>query len=171
VTSVILVRHGETEWNRERRWQGWADPPLNALGRRQAAELAERLRETPFDAVYTSDLRRAHETALIVAEPHEVPVVGDRGLREIDVGSWSGLTKQEIDERFDGMRVDGETREQHRERVLAAAARIVSAHPGGRILLVSHGGTMRALADAFEGPIDNCGVIELRWVDDRLVAV
>lgn len=171
MTFVILVRHGETEWNRERRWQGWADPPLNALGRRQAAELAERLRETPFDAVYSSDLRRAHETALIVAEPHEVPVAADRGLREIDVGSWSGLTKPEIEERFGGERVDGETNEQHRERVLAAAARIVSVHPGERILLVTHGGTMRVLADAFEGPIDNCGVIELRWVDDRLVAV
>ncbi|HVV59310.1 MAG TPA: histidine phosphatase family protein [Gaiellaceae bacterium] len=170
MTIVILARHGETDWNRESRWQGWADPPLNDLGRRQAAELAERLRDVPFDAVYTSDLRRAHETAEIVAAPHGVPVVTDPGLREIDVGSWSGLTKAEIDERFGGERPDGETHEQHRERVRAAAARLVAAHPDARILLVCHGGTMRALAETFEGPIENCAVIELRWADGRLVA-
>jgi broad specificity phosphatase PhoE len=170
VTHVLLARHGETDWNRERRWQGWADPPLNELGRRQAAVLAERLRTTRLDAVYSSDLRRAHETAVLVATEHGLPVVVDPELREIDVGSWSGLTRQEIDERFGGERPDGETREQHADRVRAAAARIARAHPGGRILLVTHGGTMRALAHAFEGAIENCDVIELRWVDDRLVA-
>jgi broad specificity phosphatase PhoE len=170
VTIVILARHGETDWNREGRWQGWADPPLNELGRRQAGELAERLRDVPFDAVYTSDLRRAHETAEIVAAPHGAPVVTDEGLREIDVGSWSGLTGAEIQERFGDERPDGETREEHRERVRAAAERLIAAHPGERILLVCHGGTMRALAGAFEGPIENCAVIELRWADGRLVA-
>lgn len=169
MTIVILARHGETDWNRAGRWQGWADPPLNDLGREQAAELAERLRDTPFDAVYTSDLRRAHETAVIVAEPHGVPVVTDPGLREIDVGSWSGLTRQEIDEQFGGERTDGETREQHTARVRAAAARLVAAHPDERILLVSHGGTIRALAESYAGSLENCAVIELRWVDDRLV--
>lgn len=170
MTTVILVRHGETDWNRDDRWQGWADPPLNELGRQQAAELAERLRHVPFDAVYTSDLERAHQTAEIVAAPHGVPVVADAGLREIDVGSWSGLTKAEIEERFGGERVDGETRDQHRARVRAAAARLLAAHPNERILLVTHGGTMRALAEAFDGPIENCAVIELRWADGRLVA-
>lgn len=170
MTIVILARHGETDWNAGKRWQGWADPPLNDRGRAQAAALAARLRDTPFDAVYTSDLRRAHETAAIVAAPHGVPVVADPGLREIDVGSWSGLTNAEIEERFGGERPDGETREQHRARVRAAAERLVTAHPDERILLVSHGGTMRALAEAFEGPIENCGVIELRWADGRLVA-
>jgi broad specificity phosphatase PhoE len=170
VTIVLLARHGETDWNRDGRWQGWADPPLNDLGRRQAAELAARLRGTRLDAVYSSDLRRAHETAALVAAEHGLPVVADPELREIDVGSWSGLTRPEIDERFGGVRPDGETREQHAARVRAAAARIAAAHPGGRILLVTHGGTMRALAETFEGSIENCSTIELRWVDDRLVA-
>jgi broad specificity phosphatase PhoE len=173
VTTILLARHGETDWNREGRWQGWADPPLNATGRAQARALAVQLRETPFDAVYASDLRRAFETAEILAAPHDVPVVADPGLREIDVGSWSGLTRAELAQRFpNGDRPDGESRGEHAARVLAAAERIARRHPGGRILLVTHGGTMRALrshvSDEPFHPIENCGVLELHFRDDRL---
>jgi len=172
VTTILLARHGETDWNREGRWQGWADPPLNDAGREQARTLAEQLRTTPVDAVYSSDLRRARETAEIVAAPHEVPVITDPGLREIDIGSWSGLTRAEIEERFpDGTRPDGETRVQHQARVVATVERIAREHAGARLLIVSHGGTMRALrahaSDAPFHPIDNCGVIELHFRDDR----
>ncbi|HVC88367.1 MAG TPA: histidine phosphatase family protein [Gaiellaceae bacterium] len=173
MTTIFLARHGETDWNVEGRWQGWADPPLNDLGRAQARELAEQLRSTRFDAVYSSDLRRAHETAQIVAAPHEVPVTADPGLREIDVGSWSGLTRAELAERFpNGDRPDGETRDQHRARVHATVERIARAELGRRILIVTHGGTMRALrgqvSDGPAHPIPNCGVIELHFRDDRL---
>ncbi len=173
MTTILLARHGETDWNRDGIWQGWADPPLNETGRAQARELAEQLRSVPFDAVYSSDLRRAHETAEIVAAPHAVPVVADAGLREIDIGSWSGLTRAEIDERFPtGERPDGETRDQHAARVLDAVERIARANPGRRILLVTHGGTMRALhghvTDEPFHPIVNCGVLELHFRDDRL---
>jgi broad specificity phosphatase PhoE len=175
VTTILLARHGETDWNREGRFQGWADPPLNAAGRAQARELAERLRETPFDAVYSSDLRRAHETAEIVAAPHDVPVITDPGLREIDVGSWSGLTRGEIDERFPGAEHhDGESREDHLARVLAAAERIARAHVGERILIVSHGGSLRALRRHAIGepvhPMENCGLYELHFRDEEFVA-
>src|SRR6185437_7371482 len=119
MATILVARHGETDWNREQRWQGWADPPLNETGRAQARQLAEELRGVPFDAVYSSDLRRAHETALIVAEPHGVPVIADERLREVDVGSWSGLLHAEVEERYpEGTRPDGETPEQHAERVL-----------------------------------------------------
>jgi broad specificity phosphatase PhoE len=173
VTTILLARHGETDWNREGRFQGWADPPLNDKGRAQAQALAEQLAGLPFDAVYSSDLRRAHETALIVAEPHAVPVVVDPGLREIDVGSWSGLTRPEIDARFPGAEHhDGETREEHLARVLATVERIAAAHPAERILIVSHGGSLRtlrrhALGDPVQ-PINNCGVYELRFRDGAL---
>jgi 2,3-bisphosphoglycerate-dependent phosphoglycerate mutase len=175
VTTILLARHGETDWNREGRFQGWADPPLNEAGRAQASALAERLRETPFDAVYSSDLRRAHETAVVVAEPHGIPVVSDPGLREIDVGSWSGLTRAEIEERFPGAdHHDGESRAHHLARVLATAERIARAHVGERILIVSHGGSLRALRRHCVGepvhPIENCGVYELHFRDERFVA-
>ncbi len=175
MTTILLARHGETEWNRSGRYQGWADPPLNDTGRAQARSLAEQLRATPFDAVYSSDLRRARETAEIVAAPHGVPVATDPGLREVNVGEWSGLTRAEVERRFpDGERPGGETREQHGARVLAAVERIARVHPGGRLLLVTHGGTMRAVrahvSDEPIHPVPNCGVIELHFRDDRLSA-
>ena len=170
MTTILLARHGETDWNRDGRFQGWADPPLNETGRGQAQALAIQLADVPIDAVFSSDLRRAHETALIVAEPHGIPVVVDQGLREIDVGSWSGLTRSEIEERFPGAEHhDGETREEHLARVLAAVERIACAHRGDRILIVSHGGSLRTLRRHALGdpvhPIENCSVYELRFRD------
>jgi broad specificity phosphatase PhoE len=175
VATILLARHGETEWNLEGRWQGWADPPLNDTGRAQAETLAAELRTTPFDAVYSSDLKRAHETAEILAEPHEVPVIVDPELREVDIGSWSGLTRAEIEERFpDGVRPDGETREQHFARVRAAVLRIARENDGRRVLIVTHGGTVRAIHDLISEepwhPVENCGVLEVHFRDDRLSA-
>ena len=175
MTTILLARHGETDWNKEGRWQGWADPPLNETGRAQAQALAAQLRDTPFDAVYASDLQRAHETAVIVAAPHEVPVVADPRLREIDVGSWSGLTREEIDQRFaDGRRSDGETPAQHAERVVAAVHAIARENLGRRVLVVTHGGTIRALRrhvdDAEIEWLPNCAVFELHFRDNELTA-
>jgi len=173
--AVYLARHGQTAYNLEGRFQGQQPIPLDATGRAQARELAEQLRHVPFDAVYASDLRRAHETAEIVAAPHGVPVIADEGLREIDIGSWSGLTRDEIDERFpDGRRPDGETREQHSERVLAAVIRLARENEGRRVLVVTHGGTLRALHHVVSEepyhPVANCAVLEVHFRDDRLTA-
>jgi broad specificity phosphatase PhoE len=175
MTTILLARHGETEWNRIGRYQGWADPPLNDTGRAQARKLAAQLGSTPFDAVYSSDLRRARETAEIVAAPHAMQVIVEPGLREVNVGEWSGLTRAEVEARFPrGERPGGETREEHTARVLEAAERIARAHAGRQILVVSHGGTMRALrmhvSDEPSHPIANCGVLELHFRDDRLDA-
>lgn len=175
-TTILLARHGETDWNRDGRFQGHADPPLNELGRSQALELAERLAATPFDAVYSSDLARAHETAEILAASHGVPVIADAGLREVDVGSWSGLTRAEIAERFpDAEHHDGETRGEHLARVLVAVERIARTHPGERILIVSHGGSLRALRRHCTGapvhPIANCGIYELCFEDGAFAAI
>ncbi len=161
MTTILLARHGESDWNRDRRWQGHADRPLTDLGREQARELAERLANTELDAVYASDLERARETAAIVAERHRLPVEKLADLREVDVGSWSGLTRAEAEERFpDAFRRwtvggegwdDGETYEQLSERVVGALSTIAERHPGARVLVVAHGGSIRAVHAAALG--------------------
>jgi broad specificity phosphatase PhoE len=161
VTTILLARHGESDWNRDRRWQGHADRPLTDLGREQARALADRLAATELDAVYSSDLERARETAAIVAEPHQLPVKELSDLREVDVGSWSGLTRAEAEERYpnafrrwtegeEGWD-DGETYEQLSERVVGAVMTIAARHPGDRVLLVAHGGSVRAVHAAALG--------------------
>jgi broad specificity phosphatase PhoE len=167
MTTFLLARHGETDWNRERRYQGHADTPLNALGREQARGLAERLAGVDLEAVYASDLRRALETAEIVARSLGLPVVTDEGLREIDVGSWQGLGWEERQQR----EWDGESKETHSERVLAALARIAHRHPDAAVLVVAHGGTLRRVQEAALGeglPVyDNCGVWTVAVEDGR----
>lgn len=171
---LLLARHGETDWNRERRWQGHADVPLNDHGRAQARALAQRLAGETFDAIYASDLQRAHETALIIAEDKRMSVAIDAGLREIDVGGWSGLTRADIAARFPGVTShDGETDDQHLARVLAAFTRIATAHREQRVLVVSHGGSLRALwrhATGAQAPVlGNCETAALRFVGDRFI--
>jgi broad specificity phosphatase PhoE len=181
-TRILLARHGETDWNHTGRWQGHADPPLNELGRRQAAALAERLSHEGISAIYTSDLQRASETARVVAERLDLPVVEDAALREIDVGSWSGLTRDEVAECFpDGFARwaageighDGETREELTERVVGAVERIAGTHSGETILVVTHGGAIRALRRHAAGDpgdaIENCGTVALERVDGVLI--
>jgi len=181
VTRILLARHGETDWNRVGRWQGHADPPLNDAGRGQAAELAERLAGNGIAAIYSSDLVRASQTAHVVADRLGLAVVEEAGLREIDVGSWSGLTRAEVEQRFPegyarwlrgDIGHDGETREELSERVVGAVERIAAAHPGDTILAVTHGGAIRALrryADGDPGgPIENCGTSSLELVDGVL---
>jgi broad specificity phosphatase PhoE len=175
-TTILLARHGETDWNRELRWQGHADRPLTAAGRDQARALAQELADEPIAAVYSSDLIRAHETARIVADRLGLDVTVLPDLREIDVGSWSGLTRDEIAHHFpEGYRRwveegltghDGETGEQLAERIVGAVERIASAHPGDRVLVVSHGGAMRAVLNHAHGegePIrfGNCTVARI----------
>jgi len=155
VTTLYLARHGESDWNVERRWQGNADRPLTDLGRRQAGQLAERLASTPLDAVYSSDLLRARETAAAVARRQGLEVRTLAALREVDVGSWSGLTREEVEERFPAAFatwregghgwVDGEAYEDMAGRVVTAVLEIAGSHPGGSVLVVAHGGPIRAL--------------------------
>jgi broad specificity phosphatase PhoE len=162
VTTFILVRHGETDWNRDGRWQGQADAPLNERGREQARTVAEELAGEPVDAVYASDLSRARETAEIIAarlDSHAVML--DPRLREVHVGGWSGLTMPEIEERYPEEFVrwragdpahdfaGGESYAAMGERVVEALAEIASRHPDGNVLVVLHGGSIRgALAHA-----------------------
>ena len=159
MTTLLLVRHGETDWNAEGRWQGHADVPLNERGRTQARALAERLAgDGRVDIVYASDLARARETAEIAALRLGVEFVLDPDLREIDVGSREGRTWSEID---DEAQWDGEPAAAHAERVLHALQRIAGAHPGRRVLVVTHGGSVRRIHEHVGAeivPIANCAV-------------
>ena len=176
MTIVILARHGETDWNRDGIWQGHGDPPLNDVGRRQAAALAQRMRETEIDVLYSSDLRRAVETAEYVSLAKGLAMIRDSDLREMDVGSWTGLTWVEIAERFPGTeRHDGESREAFDTRVLAALRRIASGHADRRILVVTHGGVVRTLQRHMFGEpravLDNCETYAVRHGADGFAGI
>jgi uncharacterized phosphatase len=179
VTTILLVRHGETDWNLERRVQGHSDTPLNETGRAQAIVLADKLEGKEIDAVYSSDLLRAHETARVVADRRGLDVEAIRDLRERNFGTWEGLTDEEIFDRFPHARHgawgDAETKDEMAGRVLDALDRIALAHPAGRVLVVTHGGPVRALlADCGvdgSGPIGNCALYELRFQDGAFVAI
>jgi 2,3-bisphosphoglycerate-dependent phosphoglycerate mutase len=160
VTTLLLVRHGETDWNADGRLQGHTDRPLSDFGRRQARQLAEELAAESLEAIYASDLARARETAEIVGERLGLPVVLEPDLREKDWGTWEGLTAVERD------RVEfvGESTEAHQERILRALRRISERHrDGGSVLVVTHGGSMRRAQTAALGMampvVENCG----RW--------
>jgi broad specificity phosphatase PhoE len=154
VTTILLARHGETDWNREGRFQGHADPPLNRTGRAQAVDLSVALMAEQLAAVYSSPLRRALETAEVLAASHGLEPVPVDELREVDVGSWSGLTRAEVEERFPAQFArwldygqgweDGETYEEMGRRAVDALLRLAAAHDGERVLAVTHGGPIRA---------------------------
>ena len=123
------MRHGETDWNRDRRYQGHADPPLNEAGRAQARQLAGALEDAGAGRDLHERPPASCETAEIIRAGRDIPLRREPGLREIDVGSWSGLTRAEIEERFPGAAEhDGESRDamlrpRRERRSTAIAAR------------------------------------------------
>lgn len=198
VTRILLVRHGESEWNAAGRWQGQADPPLTELGRRQAKAAAAAL--GAVDLVAASDLQRARLTAEIIAdELGASPVRIDPDLRERDAGAWSGLTRAEIHERWpgylpddpvvrgalgptDGRRPPGWEPDEHLlARGLDAVHRLASTVDSGTALAVTHGGLVYALEAHLGAPWVRLANLQGRWVDvaadgtlalgDRLVLV
>jgi broad specificity phosphatase PhoE len=149
-TRLILIRHGETDWNVEGRYQGQADPPLNQRGLAQAHQLAQKLRGVGLDVLYSSPLRRALQTAQILAEALDVPLHTEPRLMEIHQGEWQTLLYTEIAARypelFDRWQTEpwtvtlpgGENIAQVQERVYAAVDEILSRHEGQCIGMVAH---------------------------------
>ena len=190
MTELILLRHGETEWNRELRFQGQVDVPLNATGHAQAQRLAQRLAGEPIDHLVSSDLSRARQTA----DPFARQVQASRGIGlEVD----AALREQAFG-RIDGMRVedikrdhadvwagwtqfqsdyvvpDGESTRQFHTRVMAALWQLVASHPGRTLAVVTHGGVLdmvfrTARGLGLEGPrqsaIPNAGISRVRMQD------
>ena len=149
MTRLLLIAHAATAWNAERRYQGWSDVPLSDLGRDQARRLAHALGEAPLDAVIASDLSRAVDTAVGLAEPRGLAVRIDRRLREMNFGDWEGKTASEIHDVSDPwLRGDidacpprGESLAEVSDRVGAFLAEL----PDGEVAIVGHRGPLRVL--------------------------
>ena len=192
MATIVLARHGETDWNRDNRFQGHADPPLNEAGREQSRVLADRLAGDGIVAVYASPLQRARETAEIVAARLGLPVSILEPLREIDVGEWSGLSRTEVEQRFPEAFArwldyahgweHGETYDELGDRVLPALLELGRRHDGERILVVTHGGPIRAVAARAAGVsygearrlatvVGNCAVVLYAAEDGELTRI
>jgi len=186
-TRLLVARHGETRDNAVRRWQGWNDSPLTARGVSQAEALGRRLasESDPVAALYSSDLGRAVHTATIAGQPLGLSPATDPSLRERNAGEFSGLSLQQLNDRYaaDMARRDtgslldwtppgGESLRQVLERVLASLDRIAAAWRGRSVVVVTHGGVIRVLAThvlARDGErlwdlqAANCGLSAFTW--------
>lgn len=176
MTTLYLVRHGETDWNAQRRIQGSTDIPLNATGRKQAVETGRLLATRTWDAIVASPLSRARETALIIAnevglpEPELLPAIVERNYGEAE-----GLNWEQVDARFpDGASVPGrESRDEVTARVLPALLELARRSPEQQIIVVSHGGVIRSVLEAIDpgrshGPITNGSIHSFRSVGGSL---
>ena len=186
VTRIWLIRHGATEWNLNKRAQGQADVALTDRGIAQAKEVAVALAGFRLDAVVSSDLSRARDTASPLAQEQGLEVRTDPAFREIDQGEWTGLSTDEIRRRWPDLwgsarhystRPGGESPAQVRARALEGLDAWVRRHPGGTIAVVSHGGTIRWLvaeslgyddhASARLRGVSNGGAVLLEgWIED-----
>ena len=157
MTKVLLVRHGQTLWNHIARYQGHSDIDLSDAGRSQASLLSLRLADVSLQSVYASDLKRALDTARIIAEPHGLDVQTLPQLREINFGAWEGLTFEEIKAGYSdiadnwhsspgSVRIpSGETFQELMERTYGAVVDLAKKHDPGTIAVVTHGGAIRSI--------------------------
>jgi probable phosphoglycerate mutase len=190
VTELLFIRHGETDWNLQQRFQGQTDVALNATGREQARRLAARLAPGRPDALYSSDLSRARETAAPLAAAWDLPILEHAGWREQHFGLFEGLDLAQAAATHPGLwqrwllhRADdalpgGESTRQFHARVTTALATLAAGHPGERVAVVCHGGVLDMLWRSVHAlPLDgardcaipNTGLNRLRWTDAGLV--
>lgn len=162
-TKVIMVRHGETEWNVLCKFLGSVDLPLNEKGRRQAGYAREALKDVEIDVAYSSPMKRAYETGEIICTDKKLELRTDNGLREIGCGKWEGLNGIEVEKLFPGQielwgnspedcRIEGgDTFQEVSDRIVDAFWRIVNANRGKTILITSHMICLTLLMIYFEG--------------------
>ncbi|NMA96246.1 MAG: histidine phosphatase family protein [Clostridiales bacterium] len=147
ITTICIIRHGQSTWNAERRIQGQMDPPLSPLGKKQAGLVAKRVENEPWDALYSSDLSRASQTAEAISQCTGLKVNKDPLLREIYQGKVEGLLAKEAREKypdFDVPEVGRETADELRERAVKAFWKVIDSNVGKRVIIVSHGGLIRS---------------------------
>lgn len=175
MARLLLLRHGQSTWNAEGRWQGWADPPLSPTGEAQAVAAADRLAGLGLTGVVSSDLLRARQTAAIVAERLDIEVLAvEPGLRERDIGDWSGLTTTEIEQGWPGALgawragalerpPNGEAFEEIAARVMGVLERL--ADGDGSLLVVTHGGVIHLVQRHLGCETVRMGNVCGRWLE------
>lgn len=184
MTDLIFIRHGETDWNRQQRFQGQIDVPLNPTGHEQARRLAQALAGERFDLLISSDLQRARETAMPLERVHAKPVLAQAGLREQSFGVLEGMDVAGIKSRHPQLWAqwlrhdahyalpDGESTRQFHARVVSAVRELATAHGDKTLVLVTHGGVLDMLWRTVHGlplhgarecAIPNTGINRLRW--------
>ena len=163
MTKIILIRHGETDWNRDQVFRGRIDVALNEVGMTQARAVQESLRQRKIDAIYSSPLSRAFVTAGIVAEKRDVPVQVEEGFTDIDFGKWQGLSHQQVKEEYndlyDSWRSQpqevtfpgGECLQEVRRRSMGTLEKVIKSNPGKTLALVSHRVVLKVLLCAMLG--------------------
>ena len=190
-TEIILIRHGETEWNSQKRMQGHSNSDLSSVGQAQIQALGQWMKNVPFDLIYSSDSLRAKQTAEAITQFSGHELQFDQRLREKNLGVFEGLTSEEARERHPevfrlfktaGSKYvidEGESTQQLQDRALEIVNEIRIKHPEERVLLVTHGGFIRvvmkhSLGLSLETPtrflIRNTGVFRLVWEDKWLVS-
>jgi probable phosphoglycerate mutase len=164
-TTIYITRHGQTEWNVEKRMQGWSDSPLTELGIQQAKWLEERLKDTKLDVIYSSPINRALSTANIVNSKRNIPIYTDLRLKEINMGIWEGLTQDEIQKSYSKelynfwnvpelyKPYNGETFYQIRQRTEEFIKEIISKNIGKDILIVTHTITLKSIMCFFQNTL------------------
>lgn len=170
MTQLLVIRHGQSEWNVDGRWQGQENPPLTNLGRQQARTAARAV--GAIDAIYASPLDRAATTASILSDELGIgPVVTLTGLMERHAGEWQGLTRDEIEEDFPGYLDSGrrppgwEPDEAVEARVLGAFDAIATQHPYGTVVAVAHAGVIFAAESALGGTWERLANLGGRWLE------
>jgi broad specificity phosphatase PhoE len=194
MTQLILIRHGQTLWNAEKRLQGQRDAPLTEKGILQARAASLRLSQEPLAAVYTSDLGRAVRTAEFIAEPHRLPLVSREDLREVNLGEWEGKSVPELEQDeaeadlLSRWRTDsvtnrppgGERLEELQARVVRALEEIRGDRREGRVAVVSDGGAIKAAVSWVLGvsldrqrrfEIHNGSITRIDWTEGKVVIV
>lgn len=168
--NIYLTRHGETQWNKENRLQGWKDSKLTENGIRNAIALGERLSQTDFNAIYSSPIGRAVQTAKLICSDRTIPIVFNDDLKEVNFGEWEGKTGEEIKQDFqqeffhfwnaphlyNHKPHKGESLEDLKKRMEKALKNIIKANADGNVLIVTHGIAIRAILSYFlKLPLEN----------------
>lgn len=181
MTRFIMIRHGFSVANNEKRFAGHSDFPLTDIGRLQAEKCAEALKDEHIDAIYASDLSRAFETAIPVAKAHGLTVVPHKGLREIFAGEWEGKTFDELDKKYSEYGIwktdighthpdGGESVRELSGRVLSTLAEIADMNEGKTVCIATHATPIRSVCTAAAG-LDACEMVKIPWVSNASVSI